>query len=55
MEDDGIKVTFRIPEEDLKDLERLIPSKYLNVSDAARAAIRMLIESCAIKKERGLA
>jgi Arc/MetJ-type ribon-helix-helix transcriptional regulator len=53
MEDDGTKITFRIPEGDLKELERLIPARFLNVSDAVRAAVRLLINSSDAKKERG--
>lgn len=46
MEDDGLKVTFRIPESDLDELGKLVPSRFLNISDAVRAAVRMLVQSC---------
>ena len=42
--DDGFKVTVRVSQENKAALEKLIPKKYLNISDAIRDAIRRLVE-----------
>jgi Arc/MetJ-type ribon-helix-helix transcriptional regulator len=38
------KVTIRLPGDDYEKIEQLIPNKFMNISDALRHAVRMMLD-----------